>query len=105
MPSDNTTDITTSGFDSIFNTIYNAFTVENSQPLIINVPFVDKSFKISADTVYQGLNLGIFEELFSLVWYFIVSLFIVKDISKKINLIKTGNFENIQTNNVKEDLL
>lgn len=105
LPDDNTTDITTSGFDSIFNTIYNAFTVQNSKPLEINVPYVNKKFIISADTVYQGLNLGIFEELFSLVWYFIVSLFIVKDISKKINQIKSGNFENIQTNNVKEDLL
>lgn len=105
LPADNTSNPTISGFDSIFNTIYNALTVANSTPIHIKVPYTNQDFYISANTVYDGLDLGIFEELFSLVWYFIVSIFIVKDISKKINKIKSGNFENIQNNNVKEDLL
>ena len=38
-------------------------------------------------------------------WWYIISRFIIKDISKKITKIKSGNIENIENNNIKEDML
>lgn len=105
LPNDNTTDITSSGFDSIFNTIYNTVSGTNSNPLVITLPFVNKSFTISKETVYGNLDLGLLGTLINTVWFFLVSVFIVKDISKKINKIKSGEIDNIENNNIKEDML
>lgn len=105
LPTDNSTDITSSGFDNIFNTIYNTISGTSSNPYVITLPFVNKSFTISKETVYGNLNLGLLGTLINTVWFFIVSIFIVKDISKKINKIKSGNIDNIENNNIKEDML
>lgn len=105
LPTDNTTDITSSGFDNIFNTIYDTISGTTSNPYIITLPFVNKSFTISKETVYGNLDLGLLVTLINTVWFFIVSIFIVKDISKKINKIKSGNIDNIENNNIKEDML
>ena len=105
LPTDNTTDITSSGFDTIFNTIYNTVSGTTSNPLVITLPFVNKSFTISKETVYGNLDLGLLGTLINTVWFFIVSIFIVNDISKKINKIKSGNIDNIENTNIKEDML
>ena len=105
LPTDDTTDITSSGFDSIFNTIYNTVSGTNSNPLVITLPFVNKSFTISKQTVYGNLDLGLLGTLINTVWFFVVSVFIVKDISKKINKIKSGEIDNIENDNIKEDML
>lgn len=105
LPSDNTTDITSSGFDNIFNTIYDTISGTTSNPYVITLPFVNKSFTISKETVFGDLDLRLLVILFNAVWFFIVSIFIIKDISKKINKIKSGNIDNIENNNIKEDML
>lgn len=45
------------------------------------------------------------KNLASVVWYFIISLFIVKDIAKRINKIKSGNIDDVCNSNIKEDIL
>ena len=45
------------------------------------------------------------KNLASVVWYFIISLFIVKDIAKRINKIKSGNIDDVCDSNIKEDIL
>lgn len=105
LPTDNTTDITSDGFNNIFNQLYNTFTSQTAQDLVITIPFTNKSFTINSKTVYGGANLGFVKTLIEMFWYFIISYFIVQDIAKKINKIKSGDIENVQEDNIKEDLL
>lgn len=108
LPTDNTTDITDAGFNDIFTMIYNALYSNEPKDLVLKIPFTDKSFIVNVKNVY-GENyqktLGMIYELIVAGWYFGICLFIVNDISKRINSIKSGNIENTVENNVKEDLL
>lgn len=105
LPTDNTNDITASGFDNVFNTIKNTFTSSSSQDLVVDIPFTGKKFTINFSNVYDGFNSGIVGTLINLFWWYMVSNFIVHDIYRKINSIKSGNIENIENTNIKEDLL
>ena len=101
-----TDDPTANGFNNIFDTIRNALVNENTEPLKITIPFTDKSFEISASTVYGNFSgFDTIKNLASVVWYFIISLFIVKDIAKRINKIKSGNIDDVCDSNIKEDIL
>lgn len=106
LVTDNTQDVTENGFSNIFNTLYNAFTSYSSKDVVVPVPYTNKSFTISKSTIYGGFTqLSWLENLSSAFWYFIISLFIVKDISKRFNKIKSGDIEHVVDCNVKEDLL
>ena len=106
LVTDNTQDITTDGFTNIFSTLYNVFTSDNSKDIVIPIPFTGKSFTISKTSLFGGFTqLSWLENLSSAFWYFIISLFIVKDISKRFNKIKSGDIENVVNSNIKEDLL
>ena len=106
LVTDNTQDVTENGFSNIFNTLYNAFTSYSSKDVVVPVPYTNKSFTISKSTIYGGFTqLSWLENLSSAFWYFIISLFIVKDISKRFNKIKSGDIEHVIDCNVKEDLL
>lgn len=106
LVTDNTQDVTENGFGNIFNTLYNAFTSYTSKDVVVPVPFTNKSFTISKSSIYGGFSqFSWLENLSSAFWYFIISLFIVKDISKRFNKIKSGDIEHVIDCNVKEDLL
>lgn len=105
LPSDNTEDITGDGFDNIFTQLYNTFTKGGAKDLVIQIPFTNKSFIINVQNVYAGANLGFIQTLIEMFWYFVISYFIVKDIANKINKIKSGNIEDVQQDNIKEDML
>ena len=51
-----TDDPTQNGFNNIFETIRNALVNENTEPLKITIPFTNKSFEISAETVYGNFS-------------------------------------------------
>lgn len=104
LPGDTTEDITSDGFNNIFTQFYDAFT-KPGNPVVITIPFVNKSFTINGVTVYAGADLGLVRSLIDLFWYFIISYFIVQDVGKKINKIKSGDIEHVQDTNIKEDLL
>lgn len=104
--SDTTVDITQDGFNSIFTTLQNYFTSNNGGSLTLTIPFVNKSITISKATVYGNFKqLSTIENLASLVWYFVISLYIVKQVQKMINKIKSGNLEDVVDNNIKADIL
>ena len=104
--SDSTQDITSDGFDNIFTSIQNAILDDSYHSVDINIPFINMPLTISKSSIFGNFSgLSVIENLCSMVWYFLVSSFIVKDISKKINAIKSGNIENVQNTNIKEDLL
>lgn len=104
--SDTTVDITQDGFNSIFNTLQTYFTSSSGGSLTLTIPFVNKSFTISKSSVYGNFKqLSTIENLASLVWYFVISLYIVKQVQKMINKIKSGNLEDVVDNNIKADIL
>lgn len=104
--SDTTVDITAGGFNSIFTTLQNYFTSNNGGSMVLTIPFVNKSITISKATVYGNFKqLSTIENLASLAWYFVISLYIVKQVQKMINKIKSGNLENVVDNNIKADIL
>lgn len=103
---DTTVDITQDGFNSIFNTLQTYFTSNNGGSLTLTIPFVNKSITISKSTVFGNFkHLSTIENLSSLAWYFVISLYIVKQVQNMINKIKSGNLENVVDNNVKADIL
>lgn len=103
---DTTVDITQNGFNSIFNTLQTYFTSNNGGSLTLTLPFVKKSITISKATVFGNFKqLSTIENFSSLVWYFVISLYIVKQIQRMINKIKGGNLEDVVDNNVKADIL
>lgn len=104
--SDTTVDITQGGFNSIFTTLQNYFTSNNGGSMTLTIPFVNKSITISKSTVYGNFKqLSTIENLASLVWYFVISLYIVKQVQNMINKIKSGNLEDVVDNNIKADIL
>lgn len=104
--SDTTVDITQDGFNSIFTTLQTYFTSNNGGSLTLTIPFVNKSITISKATVYGNFKqLSTIENLASLVWYFVISLYIVNQVQNMINKIKSGNLEDVVDNNVKADIL
>lgn len=105
LPSDTTENITSDGFNSIFQQLYTTFTSSAAQDVVITIPFTNKSFTINANSVYGGANLGFIKTIIEAFWYFVISYFIVQDIGKKINKIKSGDIEHVQETNIKEDIL
>lgn len=104
--SDTTVDITQDGFNSIFTTLQTYFTSNNGGSMVLNIPFTNKSITISKATVYGHFKqLSTVENLASLAWYFVISLYIVKQVQKMINKIKSGNLEDVVDNNIKADIL
>lgn len=105
LPNNSTTDITENGFSNIFDRLYNVF-METSKPITIPIPFVNQNVEISINTIFANSTLYQYvKNIASVVWYFTISIFILKDIASKFNKIKQGNVENLETGNIKEDLL
>lgn len=105
LPQDSTENVTLSGFNDIFQQLYNTFTSGSAKDVVITIPFTNKSFTINSRNVYGNANLGLVKTLIEAFWYFVISYFIVQDIAKKINKIKSGDIEHVADSNVKEDLL
>lgn len=103
LPSDDVQDITSGSFNSIFNNMRDTLTGDSENELVVEIPFTGKSFIISSKGFYP--HLGIIGVLINSFWWFILGLFITKDLGKIINKIKQGDIENAVTHNVKEDLL
>lgn len=106
LPSDNTTDITISGLNDIFTKFYTAMTANptSDDNITITIPFTNKSFAIPYNYTQTFVPTAI-KSLINSFWYFVASLFILKDIINKFNKLKSGNIENIETTNIKGDLL
>lgn len=108
LPSDSTQDTTTEGVNNIFNFLKDAFTTGELKDIVIPVPFTGKSFTIRPNLLSRILGKTDFKwvnDIINAFWWYMISVFIVKDVSSKFTKIKSGNIENIQDNNIKEDML
>ena len=104
---DDTVNPTSDGFNTLFNTVYNAFCTTSSEPLTITLPYINETFTIHPNIVSNGMRkagLGVVVTLISSFYYFSVCLFIYKDISKIIDNLKSGNITS-DCGNVKTEVL
>lgn len=108
LPNDGTNDITQDGINNIFTMIYNAFCSGQAQNVVFPIPFTNTNITIPANYISDVLSATSFswvKTFIELFWWYIISSFIVKDIAKKMNKAKSGDFENLENSNIKEDML
>lgn len=108
LPSDNSNDITQDGLNGIFTTMYNSFCTGQAIDIVFPFPFTNKSITLPANYVHQmlansGANWVI--TIIEAFWWYLISRYIIKDITNKITKIKSGNIEDIETSNIKGDML
>ena len=108
LPSIDVSDTTQNGIDNIFSSIYNAFCVGQAQNIVFPIPFTNKNITLSPYYVKDMLEnngAGWVYTFIQAFWGYLIGCFIIKDVSNKIDKIKSGNIENIQNTNIKEDML
>ena len=108
LPTDNSNDITQDGLNGIFTSIYNAFCVGQAQDIIFPIPFTNKNITLQANYVRDMLSNNGATWLITIIeafWWYLISRYIVKDITNKITKIKSGNIEDIENTNIKGDML
>ena len=108
LPQDNSNDITQDGLNGIFTTIYNAFCTGQAQDIVFPIPFTNKNITLQANYVRNMLTNSNSTWVITIIeafWWFLISRYIIKDITNKITKIKSGNIEDIETTNIKGDML
>ena len=108
LPSISVNDPSQNGIDNIFQSIYNAFCTGQAQDIVFPIPFTNKSITLSPYYVRDMLTNNGATWVYTLIqafWGYLIGRFIVSDISKKINKIKSGNIENVENENIKEEML
>lgn len=108
LPTDSTNDITADGLNGIFTSMYNAFCSGQAKDIVFPVPFTNKNITLKANYVRQMLSSSGATWVITIIeafWWYIISRFIIKDITNKITKIKSGNIESIEETNIKGDML
>lgn len=108
LPTSNINDITANGINNIFTMIYNAFCSGQAQDINFPIPFTGKYITIPYNYTISILNntqFSFVKNIIELFWWYLISAFIVKDIANKMNKAKSGDFENLENSNIKEDML
>lgn len=108
LPTTDVNNPTENGIDNIFQSIYNAFCVGQAQDIIFPIPFTNKNISLSPYYVRDMLNNNGASWVYTLIqafWGYLIGRYIISDISKKIDKIKSGNIENVENSNIKEEML
>lgn len=113
MPTDNPTqDITQDGINSIFDRFYNTIDNWSANNIEVHIPFTNKAFLINANTTEVALThfsnnsfAQLLKTLLNLVWYYVLARYIIKDIQKYIDGLKTGEILTKSDTNVKTEML
>lgn len=106
---DNNTDLTSGFFSNLFNSFQNAFTSNNIVGVEFKIPFTDKSFTFSnryvRSLVEQNEQFQPILVIATAFWWFALGYYVILDIYKKINAIKSGDLTNIENENITTDLM
>lgn len=113
MPTTNPTqDPTTDGINNIFNKFYSRITNWDSSSINVYIPFANKSFTIPANASEQLLNnfsnMGLgstLKSLISAVWFYVLARYIIKDVQKYVDGLKTGEILTKSDTNIKTEML
>lgn len=107
MPNDTTG--VENGVNNIFNVIMNAFTnFDSSQEVVLPIPFTDKSITISGNytrDMLTSVNAAWVINFISIFWWYIISVYIIKDILKTVDKIQEGKIDSVENSNIKGDML
>lgn len=112
-PTNNPTqDPTTDGINNIFNKFYSRITNWDSSNINVYIPFANKTFTIPANASEQLLakfsNMGLGSTLKSLinaVWFYVLARYIIKDVQKYADGLKTGEILTKSDTNIKTEML
>lgn len=99
-------DPTDSGFDTIFQLVYNAFT-GSSSGVSFKLPYLDYELTVPPNFLSQTLNnagLNFLVTIIQSFWWFAVSYYIYKDINRYIDKIKSGDLTS-DDGNIKTEVL
>lgn len=102
---ENNSDITSDGFNGIFTRLYNGL---NSTPqrVSLTIPFTNTPMEIDPQATYNGFGENnTILSFYQISIYAIVSLYILKDIAKIIQDIKTGDIATKTDTNIKANML
>lgn len=88
LPSDNNNDITSDYFNSIFEKFRTYMTTSSPISIEIPIPFADSGFTIESDITQKMVEGTIIQPLLSSVWFFLVGLYILKDVEQLIDKVK-----------------
>ena len=106
---DNNQDLTSGFFTNLFNSFKNAFTNNNIVGVEFNIPFTNSSFTFSnryvRSLVEQNESFQPIVVLATAFWWFALGYYVILDIYKKINAIKSGDLTNIENDNITTDLM
>lgn len=107
VPSDTTG--VENGVNNIFTTIMNAFiSFDSSQNVILPIPFTDKNITINGNytrDMLTSVNASWVINFISIFWWYIISVYIIKDILKSVDKIQEGKIDSIENTNIKGDML
>lgn len=103
--SDDYNDTTSNFFDTFFNTLKSAFTGGQASDIVFTVPFSNgQNIVISSDLTENIVPVAIASLIRAFYW-FIICRFIVKDIAKYIEKIKSGDILSKSDTNIKTEML
>lgn len=100
-------DPTSSGFNNIFMRFYNSMTSDSASDIItVPIPYADRSFDLNPLFIRSWWNsLGAINNMVSAVWFFLVGLYIAKDIHKIIHDIQDGSIMTKTDTDIKTEML
>lgn len=107
--SESNEDITSGIFTYIYNQLKNSLSSQSAFAFQLTIPFTNKSFTISNNYLRNNFQnnslMGSLPSLIERFWWFVLGIYIAKDIYKKINKIKSGDLTNIENENITTELL
>ncbi len=105
LPSVEVDDPTANFFDTMFMGLYNAINVEGNQQISFKI--FSKDIVINSDdfNFLVGNEWGILRIILTSSWVFGIGIFILKDIRKMIDKIKSGNIESVASDDIKADMV
>lgn len=105
MPENNMNDITAQGIDNIFTTLRQAFTNDSAIDFVFVIPFTNgDEIRIPA-TLTENIVPDIIKNLIRLVYWFLISRYIIKDIASYIDKTKSGDILSHTDTNIKTEML
>lgn len=105
LPSVEVNDPTANFFDTMFMGLYNAINVEGNQQISFKI--FSKDIVINSDdfNFLVGNEWAILRIILTSSWVFGIGIFILKDIRKMIDKIKSGNIESVASDDIKADMV
>lgn len=106
---DNNQDITSGFFTGLYDSFENAFVNTDYKFVSFPIPFTGKVITFSSSYVLNNIKrnekFSVLVTLAESFWWFALGYFVILDIYKKINAIKSGDLTNIENDNITTDLL